>query len=188
MRAVDSAAHDEERPPEARLPRRSEDAQLFRAKPIELGDPRRDLLERGDPVPEPRGVLEAQGPREPRQPRAQRRERSGEVVAVEVPERARRELRAALARKRPEARRLGHDDPALAAPPQVRLRAPARAFAGGRSSRMSRSSSSAASSSDPSSRHSTRASAPSAASTAGRWRSPAKYERSRARRSRALPT
>ena len=45
---------------------------------------------------------------------------------------------------------------------------------------MSRSSSSAASSSEPSTRHSIRSTAASAASTAGRWRSERKYERSRA--------
>ena len=94
------------------------------AQPVELGDPRGDLLERADPVTQPRGVLEAQGAREARQPGPQRRKGRLEVVPVEVPERARGELGAALARDRAEACRLGDHGPALAATAEVGLRPP----------------------------------------------------------------
>ena len=89
--------------------------------------------------------------------------------------------------ERPRRRRA---DDRVAAPAQIDVSVGARRarVRGGRSSRISRSSSSAASNSEPSTRHSIRCSAPRAPSTAGRCRSERKYERRRARRSRALPT
>ena len=120
-------------------------------------------------------VLEPEIAGEPPQLRAERRERRRDVVARRSRRaRARRAAHAACSRSDRSAS--GSAPTTHRSPRRTRYDAAlgrtARAFAGGRSSRMRRSSSSAASSSDPSSRHSTRSSAPSAASTAGRWRSP----------------
>ena len=190
VRADDPPARDEERAPEARLARGSEHAQLA---PRAAGRARRPA--RRPPRARRSGRARAQRPRNGGRARAAGASRG---AAAAPPRGRRRRSRRAPARRaaRAACSRSARSESARRRPPSARPAArgrravgpPARAFAGGRSSRMRRSSSSAASSSDPSSRHSTRSSAPSAASTAGRWRSPAKYERSRARRSRAFPT
>ena len=95
----------EERSPERLLARGGEHAELLGAEPVELVDELRDLVERGDAIAQARRVLEAQVAREARELGAEPREDRRDVVAVEVAERAGRELRPALARDRAEASR-----------------------------------------------------------------------------------
>ena len=59
-RGGDAAARDEERALEALLDRGDEQAELQSAQPLQLDQRAGDLLQRGDPVAQPRGVLEAE--------------------------------------------------------------------------------------------------------------------------------
>ena len=92
--ADDLALCDEEATP-ARFPVGRDDADGERTKALEPGDLARDLLERGDPVAEARGVLEALLACEAAQLRAQLRERVVERLPVDALQRARGELRRA---------------------------------------------------------------------------------------------
>ena len=81
--------------------RRHEQAELERAQPLELGERARDLLERSDPVAQPRGVLEAEVARRARVSFARSaRQRVGRLALPAV-ERPRGEPRPAAALERP---------------------------------------------------------------------------------------
>src|SRR5918995_746523 len=71
---------------EAGLARRREHAQLLGTKPVELLDSGDHGLQRGDPIPQPRGVLEAEVPGEAAELRAERLQHGCEVLARVVVE------------------------------------------------------------------------------------------------------
>ena len=90
-RRGDTAAGDEIHPLEAVLRRRHEQAQLERAEPVELGQRPGDVLERSDPVAQPRSILEAQVGGQTLQLPPENGQRGGRL-AVPVAERAGRRL------------------------------------------------------------------------------------------------
>ena len=113
-------ARDEERALKAVLHRGHEQAELERAKPLELGERAGDLLQRSDPVAQARRVLEAEVAREALQLRAKRRQRVGGLALPPV-ERPRGEPRSPAALERPvRAGRVG-DAPAGSSPAQVHV-------------------------------------------------------------------
>ena len=189
--ARDDAAGEEDRPGHPRLERGHDEAGPQRPQAPQLVDPLDHLLERGDPVAQPGGVLEAKIAGEPAKPEPQPGSDRARIVALEAVERLRRAARQRPARDRPVRRRLGAADPAGAA--SAAGRRAGRAACCARSPAAAARAGAAARRAPPRARCRTAATRPararpSAASTAGRWRSPEKYERSRALRLRARPT
>ena len=161
-------------------------------QPLELRELRDHVVERRDPVAQPRSVLEALLAAEPPQrghgARGAPRRIVVRLVAVERAGGAARDRRPAngpsgrrLLAAPSTARRAAEVDVAIG--PRARVRSPAAAA---RAAAAARRAPLRARSLSPATRRAS--SAPSAASTAGRCRSPEKYDRSRARRSRARPT
>ena len=110
----DAAAGDEER---ARVPRvrpRRDDAALDRAQPREPFELPADMLERPEPVAEPRRIFVPPRIGELRESPAYTRQREGRPFELLGAERARRELRAPARANRPERRRLRRGDDCVA--------------------------------------------------------------------------
>src|SRR5436190_3240648 len=106
------AAGNDERLLPARLDRRGEQADLQAPQALEAAQALLNLLERLDPVAQPRGLLVAEVLRQVREPRPELREWPGG-------EGARCEGGFPAARDRPERRRLRRDDIVVSAGPEV---------------------------------------------------------------------
>jgi len=112
--ADDLALGDVEATP-ARFPVGRDHADGKGTKALEPGDLAHDVLERGDPVSEPSGVLEALFACEPEQLLLQFRDRVVERLPVDALQGSRRELRTPATPDRPERPRRRRADHGVAA-------------------------------------------------------------------------
>ena len=188
--ARDPASRDEERAPEARLERRREHAHAQRTHPLELGDSLDGVLEGRQPVAHPRSVLEAKVARETSQLRAQRGDRRRGVLTVEALERAGTSPPPVPAGQRAERPRSRDRRPPLAATLEVDVALGVRGASVGRRAQLADEAQllerglelrAEASPLDALERLER-------SLDGGTLAVPEKYERSRGRRSRALPT